>query len=917
MEKIKSFRLKVLLSFLLGFMVFVAGALFTATGTAKADNEEGDRYFRSTNGVVNYLPGTAGTAGGNAGMRTTVTDITEDSITLTLNQAIKGVNSTFFAFDKYVNADEEVVAIADMIVLTLTSVNNPNYQISLINYYDGTYGWGRSVVALTDDVEYRYDEASQFYRVYIKGTDQQVVGLDTTYKASGTLSQSKEYGDGSAIFGASYYYFCLDTSGNVFHNNSKIFANVCAEDYFTASTANLDVDNPYYARYNQDYVNAVISELNKNGQTMLTISYVGLHLDETVSDTVGFNISQINGSWLPNNGNVIPMSYPFVMSKVENLYTGESYTVRDVIEIYSSYRVNGVVTAAIEGWTSTVVQDGTTWFNNSTAGTKTFTPTEVGEYGITVYTRCAPTGQSWSDRYLKQDVFFTVKDGTPTVEAIENFNGLVTGNEYDILDLFKVWYLGDNPVITAYFDGNAVTDTKFTADGKDHELKLSVVDSKSRAAEFSFTATHAHEFGEWVDKIEPDCDSDGVLGHYYCSICEKYFDADGKYICDNENDLIIYTDGHDYGEWIDEIEPDCENDGVKGHYHCSICEKDFDAEFHELDDLTIYTDGHDFSEWIDEVATTCETDGVKGHYHCSICNKDYDAEFHEIADVTIQTEGHQYGEWIDEVATTCETDGVKGHYHCSVCEKDFDAEYNELDDLTVYTDGHDFGEWIDEVATTCEADGVKGHYHCSICGKDYDEEFHEIADITIQTDGHDYGEWVDEIPATADAEGVKGHYHCSICEKDFNADYEELDDLTIPAGVHDYGEWINEVPATCEADGVKGHYHCSICNKDYDAEYNELDDLTIHSNGHDYGEWIDEIPATEDATGVKGHYHCSICEKDFDKNHKELKSLVIPKVRKNTGCMASINAIPFTALIALIVSLSIIIIKVSKKKERN
>ncbi|MGN1061473.1 MAG: leucine-rich repeat protein, partial [Candidatus Coproplasma sp.] len=60
-----------------------------------------------------------------------------------------------------------------------------------------------------------------------------------------------------------------------------------------------------------------------------------------------------------------------------------------------------------------------------------------------------------------------------------------------------------------------------------------------------------HNFGEFVPGFLPDCEEYGIIGHYYCSNCDKYFD-------ENQNELssvIIYSEGHKYG--VDNI--------------CSVC----------------------------------------------------------------------------------------------------------------------------------------------------------------------------------------------------------------------------------------------------------------------------------------------------------------------------------------------------------
>jgi DNA-directed RNA polymerase subunit RPC12/RpoP len=159
-----------------------------------------------------------------------------------------------------------------------------------------------------------------------------------------------------------------------------------------------------------------------------------------------------------------------------------------------------------------------------------------------------------------------------------------------------------------------------------------------------------------------------------------------SYTFDNvtSNHTINVTfESHNYGTWIEEVPATCEHTGTKGHYHCSVCGKDFDASHVEITDLTIAIAEHSYGEWIEEVAATCEHTGTKGHYHCSVCGKNFDANHVEITDLTIAIAEHSYGEWIEEVPATTTTTGVKGHYHCSVCGKDFDADHNEITDLVI------------------------------------------------------------------------------------------------------------------------------------------------------------------------------------------------------------------------------------------
>ncbi len=96
---------------------------------------------------------------------------------------------------------------------------------------------------------------------------------------------------------------------------------------------------------------------------------------------------------------------------------------------------------------------------------------------------------------------------------------------------------------------------------------------------------------------------------------------------------------------------------------------------------------------MNEIPAKCEATGVKGHYHCSDCQKNFDIDKNEIDDLTIPEKGHEYGTWTEEISKTCTTDGVKGYYHCSNCQKYFDIDKKEIEDLTIKA-SHDFVEGV-------------------------------------------------------------------------------------------------------------------------------------------------------------------------------------------------------------------------------
>ena len=180
-------------------------------------------------------------------------------------------------------------------------------------------------------------------------------------------------------------------------------------------------------------------------------------------------------------------------------------------------------------------------------------------------------------------------------------------------------------------------------------------------------------------------------------------------------------------------------------YTCDLCHDTY------VDDY-VEAPGHSYGEWIAEVSSTCSKAGTLGHYHCSACGKDFDADKNPLASLEIPT-SHSFGEWIAEVSSTCSQAGTLGHYHCSLCDRNFDASKNLLASLEVPS-SHSYGEWITEVSSTCSEAGALGHYHCSACGKDFDTDKNELTSIVIPAKEHQYVNGMCSCGAPEPSEGL-------------------------------------------------------------------------------------------------------------------------------------------------------------------
>lgn len=154
---------------------------------------------------------------------------------------------------------------------------------------------------------------------------------------------------------------------------------------------------------------------------------------------------------------------------------------------------------------------------------------------------------------------------------------------------------------------------------------------------------------------------------------------------------------HAYGEWIEEIAPTCENDGIR-HRICSKCG--------EKESESIPATGHSYSdEWTIITAATCTEPGEKAHT-CTKCSAK--------ADVTpIPATDHNFsGEWQTEKAATCLEEGIE-YRKCANCDTKETRSTEKTAHNYILTN---------EVDMTLDAPGYKT-YTCSICNDSYTEEY--------------------------------------------------------------------------------------------------------------------------------------------------------------------------------------------------
>ena len=415
-----------------------------------------------------------------------------------------------------------------------------------------------------------------------------------------------------------------------------------------------------------------------------------------------------------------------------------------------------------------------------------------------------------------------------------------------------------------------------------------------------------------VDAKAATCTEDGNIEYYQCSdpTCGKlYKDAAGTQEI-TKADTVIKA-GHKYGDLIPEVSATCGKDGVKAHYECSVCHKNFDTNYAELTDLVIPATGEHIWDLVEK-----EVEGATTHTkECKVCgmteeethdkwpgdepiewtsNDDY--HWHKFACGTIMDKAaHTWDAGVETTPATCTKAGEKtltctecGHEKIVTIPK-ADHQYkwtndetNHWQECTVCGDIIDKAEhtyaphkceeaatctkaecgyvkpagqhtWNDGVVTkeaTCAEPGEKT-FTCKVCSETKTEP--------IKAPGHSLTK-VEAVAATCTEGGNNEYYTCSVCKKVFKADKTTettVTDETLAA----LGHSMTKIPAkaaTCTEPGNSEYYTCGTCGKFFSDEAGKTeiakDSWVIDALKHDFtGAWVN--------TDAAGHYHkCTRCD---------------------------------------------------------
>lgn len=243
---------------------------------------------------------------------------------------------------------------------------------------------------------------------------------------------------------------------------------------------------------------------------------------------------------------------------------------------------------------------------------------------------------------------------------------------------------------------------------------------------------------------------------------------------------------------------------------CSTCSK-------EYGDLAEHTYVYDAYK-----SAGCYEDGCEEHYHCSVCNKNFDTDKKESTKDYIIPKGHGEKLHFEKVDATCTKDGCEEYWMCKKCNSIFKDEActeenkcNSVDDLKIGKLGHNSEGSIAHKDATCTEAGVEGGTYCTHCN-----DGKAAAEATIGVLGHDEENHSEKAPTCTEA-GWEAYVTCSHCDY---TTYKKIE-----AKGHSYGELIAEVPATDSATGVKAHYACTNdgCTQLFDINKNAVEDSKL------------------------------------------------------------------------------------------
>ncbi|MBO4823391.1 MAG: hypothetical protein J5580_02375 [Clostridia bacterium] len=238
-------------------------------------------------------------------------------------------------------------------------------------------------------------------------------------------------------------------------------------------------------------------------------------------------------------------------------------------------------------------------------------------------------------------------------------------------------------------------------------------------------------------------------------------------------------------EHIAEVSPTCGQAGVRDHYTCKKCHKNFSANLYEYTADELRLDNSQIAHTLEHCAAqepTCTAEGWHEHWHCQVCGQNFHDEKGEDTFKNVKLASHHDIEKVDASVADCEHAGHIAYYQCKDCNKKFSDENgkNELtDDKIIIKAEHTIQNRTPEEPRTCTKDGHPAYYECIVCHKkfldldceiefdannlpaDYRHQGHQFGDEYV-SDGTAYQTYFDDTHADLNQK-VKCNHYCMVC----------------------------------------------------------------------------------------------------------------------------------------------------------
>lgn len=221
---------------------------------------------------------------------------------------------------------------------------------------------------------------------------------------------------------------------------------------------------------------------------------------------------------------------------------------------------------------------------------------------------------------------------------------------------------------SGWADSNGMVNTRFFTTHQDYLWNLSQQSCNDGISEVNINGTmtrcytpRTYIYVEEVDgcphpqkvrmyEKQPTCTEEGLKARTVCLFCDQLFDWDDPKKEMTREELTIPKVPHTVMH-RDGYEPTCWDSGIKEHYYCSVCYKNFtDNEgAHEItnfdEECRIPALGH-HTVYVEGSEPTCTSPGIMGHYHCDRCGNNFADEAGEQSAAYSQDPayGHDYAE---------------------------------------------------------------------------------------------------------------------------------------------------------------------------------------------------------------------------------------------------------------------------------